>query len=363
MLEKDPKIDKVISPSTFNYHIRNLEKEEIIIALDKDTYRKGQKLFYSLTKSAQDKLQMGILKFSFNDDSDFKIQEKEEIAQQTFYKVLCVVGLTLVSNPVQQKQDEKEEVIITELLNITAELSGKPRKIKPIKYKKLVGVSVEDIINNMSGLIAYWHVVPDRELVCSTLNYLKKEKLIKEHYLDDEKRYTLSKSLIGNFIIDCIQIAFGVGQFKLRHIWQKIRTPTKKENEYFFLYFPSKDFGDQITFLKKTLKSNKEQLEKLRKENPEEYDKNKKNIIKDEQFWDYQLCKSIKLLKQKHSKLFLKYHGIADMLFNIFFPKFLIRDIEDADKKYMKMDFPTLIVNSNRLGTLKIDPESRTYFL
>lgn len=363
MLENDPKIDKVLSPSTFNYHIRKLEKEKIIVALDKDAYRKGQKLFYSLTKSAQDKLQMGILKFSFNDDRDFKIQEKEEIAQQTFYKVLCVVKLTWVSSLVEPKQDEKEEMIRSKLLSITAELSGKHRKIKPIRYKKLVGVSVEDIINNMSALIAYWHVVPDRELVESALNFLKKEKLIKEHYLNNKNRYTLSKSIIGNFISDCIQIFFGVGQFKLRHTWQQIRTPTKLENEYFLLYFPSKDFSDQITFLKKTLKSNKEKLEKLRKENPEEYDKKKKKIIENEQFWDYQLYKSIKLLKQKHSKLFLKYPGIADVLFNIFFPKFLIRDIEAADKKYMKMNFPTLIVNSNRFGTLKIDPESRTHFL
>ena len=139
----------------------------------------------------------------------------------------------------------EQETIITELLSITAELSGKRRKIKPIKYKKLVGVSVEDIISNMSSLIVYWHIVPDRELVESALNFLKKEKLIKEHSLNDEKRYTLSKSIIGNFISDCIQIFFGVGQVRLRYVWQRIRPPTKIENEYFFLYFPRKDFNDQ----------------------------------------------------------------------------------------------------------------------
>jgi DNA-binding PadR family transcriptional regulator len=91
MLESDPKINKELSPSTFNYHKRKLEKENIIIALDKDTHRKGQKLFYSLTKSAQDKLKMGILKFGFNNDRDFKIQEKEEVSQQTFYKIYVLL--------------------------------------------------------------------------------------------------------------------------------------------------------------------------------------------------------------------------------------------------------------------------------
>ncbi len=358
MLEKDPKINKELSPLTFNYHIRKLEKEKIIIALDKDTHRKGQKLFYSLTKSAQDKLKMGMLKFSFNDDRDFRIQEKEEIAQQTFYKVLCIVGLTLLPNPilVEPKRDDKQEMIIRELLSITAELSGKPRKIKPIKYKKLVGVSVEDIISNMSSLIAYWHIVPDRQLVESALNFLKKEKLIKEHSLNDEKRYTLSKSIIGNFISDCIQIFFGVGQVRLRHIWQRIRKPTKLETEYFLLYFPRKDFNDQIKFLKKMLKNNKENLDKLRKEYPEKYNKKKKNIIWYEQFCDYQLNKSIQFLRKKHSKLFSKYPGIADMLFDIFFPKFLVRDIEKMDKKYKNKKFPKYIINSNILGTLEIDP-------
>ena len=86
MLEKDRKINKELSPSTFNYHIRKLEKENIITALNKDTHRKGQKLFYSLKKSTQDKLEMGILKFSFNDDRDFKIRKKKKLLNKLFTK-------------------------------------------------------------------------------------------------------------------------------------------------------------------------------------------------------------------------------------------------------------------------------------
>jgi len=356
MLESDPKINKELSPSTFNNHIRRLEKDEIIIALDKNIHKRGQKLFYSLTDSARDKLKMGMLKFSSNSDKEFKIQEKEERVQQVIYKVLCTIALARISNPVEPKQNKKEEDVITELQSIIAELSGKPRKIKPLKFKKLVGVSLEDIINDMSSLIAYWHIIPNREMLKSALDYLKKEKLIKEHYLNNERRYTLSNSLVGNFIIDCIQFFFGIGQFRYRHIWQNIRSPTKWESEYFLLYFPSKDFISQIAFLKKTRQSNKQRLEKLRKENPKEYYKKKNEVITNKQFWDYQLFISLKILKENHSKLFRKYPGIADMLFDIFFPKHLILDIKDMDQKYKNESFPTLIINSNIFGTSKIDP-------
>lgn len=351
MLENDPKINKEVSPTTFNNHLKRLEKEKIIVALDKDSWKRGQKRFYTLTKPARDKMVMGTLKFNFNDDKNFIMQEKEEIIHQTFYKVLCIIGLKLIPTYTEPKQDNDDKKMVAELLDIVNEISGKPRKIKISKRKRIVGVSVDDILNNMSGLLAFWHVVPNRNLVENTLDILIKKKIVNQHKLNGIERYSLSKSLLKNYISDCIQIFFGIGLFRLRYIWQHIRSPTKLENDYFFLYFPNSDFNDKIKSLKKTLSDNKDRLEKLRCENAKEYTKQKKNIIYNNQFWDYQLSNSIKLLKHEHLKVFEKYPGIADMLFEIFFPKFLISDIETTNAKYKNMRFPKLILNSNILGT------------
>lgn len=299
--ELENNINKQLSFDTFNYHIRNLVDKNYIQPLNKFNTRRGEKLFYELSGHIKQEIRLGIFRITDNRIVTKQANDERDLLKHMYYVIFYVIAV----KPSPIEVDEE--------------------------YQNNEGVSVEDLTKEYSSVLGYFYLKLTKRSVKRVLKALEHEGLIQKQKCPKSNviRYVVN-SMFGQLLQDCITTFQHDIVLRYNYLW-RVRPSKRHEKDIMKVIWDEEYLNEQIIDFQKQRKANKlsSEYRELRKKHSEWVD-----------ILDYNIFNSYKNIKITYSQLFENYPVISNQIMKVYFPEFLIKEIQDIDKKYKGKKFP-----------------------
>lgn len=298
----EDKVNKQLSFDTFNYHMKNLVAKNDIQPLNKNNTKKGEKLFYELSLHIKQEIRLGI--FRINDNKTFsEVNAEQDILKYTYYTIFYIIAL-------------------------------KPPPIEvDIEYQYKYGVSVEDLTKEFSSVLGYTYLKLTKKLIRRVLGVLEKEGLVQKQKVNNVKEYRYFVNLnFGQFISECITTFQHHIILRYNYLWKMLRAPKYRERPIMRMIWDEDYINEAILDFRKR--------RNLVKSSPKykELSKGKKDLV---DIFDNTIYDSYIRIKETYSNLFEKYPVISNQILRIYFPDFLIEEVQNIKNKFPNKKYPS----------------------
>jgi len=300
--ELESNINKQLSFDTFNYHIRNLIDKNYIQPLNKYTTRRGQKLFYELSGPIKQEIRLGIFRITDNNIVTSETNDERELLRHMYYVIFYVIAL----KPPPIEADEE--------------------------YQNNDGVTLENLTKEFSSVLGYFYLKLTKRFIRRVLKALEHEGLVQKQKCHNSNviRYVVNP-MFRQLLQDCITTFQHDIVLRYHYLWRVLRPPKSHEKGIMKVIWDEDYLNEQILDFKRQRKANKLSLEyrELCKKHREWVD-----------IFDHNIFNSYKNIKITYSQLFEKYPVISNQIMKVYFPEFLIKEIQEIDKKYKGKKYP-----------------------
>ena len=322
-IESVEHLNKSISDETFDLHLHALSN--LTIRVNAKNWRRGQKMVFSLKPKVKQEKHIGSFKIEHEAKNRriFRtpaIIKNEFSAEKRIKIIYTIIGMSstkvnLRNNSLRAIVDELRKKILTH-----SRLS-----MKNIIIGKLIGLSVNEIIEGSQGLLEFWHEKFRRKAVIESIRVLKKEKVIGEIRVRGEgPRYIAINTDFENFVLDCLKVRDAVIMPRFLNKWNNIRLPYPEERSYY-------EFCNGKEYTNKEIIKSRDFLVKQKSQN--NYNQIRKNSIEFIERSDYNAYKFIYDIKKRYSNLINDHPALTNSILKTIYPAFLKKEGEKAHRK------------------------------
>lgn len=287
-------LKKSIPYDTFCSHVQKMTENGSISIINKDSFRRGQRIFYTLTEKTRQSMRLGLLNKDYNEGNNqiFKIYP-DQLAI-TYFLTVCILAT-----------------------------KGKSLIIDNDDFE--MGITVQEILENYGGFFGFDHSWLNKTDVTRVITLLIEEDLVRKNdRCTNCDRFYITVDMLKDFIEE-LQAVYRHWVFpRLVLYWKNIHPP--KPHERIFLdSFYGKKANERIEYFQDILRKKKQEGSYLK--NLEA----RKNMV---YHVDSNLKKVFDDILKRYSNLTESCPTISNILLEIFYPQFLQEELENISNKY-----------------------------
>ncbi len=273
---------------------KKMAKNGSISIINRDSFRRGQPKFYTLTEKTKQSIRLGLLNKDYDEGNNQIFKVYPDQLAITYFLTVCILAT-----------------------------KGKSLIIDNDDFE--MGITIQEILENYGGYFGFDHSWLNKKDVMRVITLLIEENIVRKNdRCTNCDRFYITVDLLKDFIEE-LQAVYRHWVFpRLVLYWKNIHPPKPRERIFLDSFYGNKA-NEKIEHFQQVLRKKKQDGSylknlKARKNMVYQVDSNLKNKFDD--------------ILKRYSNLTESCPTISNILLEIFYPQFLREELENISNKY-----------------------------